>query len=401
LPYPIAQRAALGWAAVVIELLWSVLLLTNYAQTHEGRRVQANRYTQIHRLIRSEFDKDDRGGLSVGILEGGHLAWRRTYGWANEEGRLRTNDQTIYPIASLTKMVTGVMLLQLVERGKVHLADPVNVYVPEVKQIPNPFPWAPPITLVQLATMTSGLEANYESPAVSETDPWEKQVLEALPHLEFDYEPGTRREYSNVGYSILGLALGRAAGRPFTEYVQSEILKPLGMQDSFFSVTPKIESRIARGYFLGDPNSASSIVQNSERDFGLPAGGLLSTLGDLAKLMCFQLGSGPETVLAPETLESSFRGIVPSDGDLRYGDGVGFAAVRNADSRLTALGHGGLRRAGFVASYEFDRSTRTGVILLTNTSYGHANYKRLVRQILARLHPTSSGGTGTPPTEQH
>jgi Beta-lactamase len=145
--------------------------------------------------------------------------------------------------------------------------------------------------------------------------------------------------------------------------MQSEILKPLGMQDTFFSVTPKIESRIARGYFLGDPNSASSIVQNSERDFGLPAGGLLSTLRDLAKLMCFQLGSGPETVLTRKTLESSFTGIVPSDGDLRYGDGVGFAAVRNADSRLTALGHGGLRRAGFVASYEFDRSTRTGVLL--------------------------------------
>jgi CubicO group peptidase (beta-lactamase class C family) len=164
LPYPIAHRAVVGWVALVIQLLWSVLLLTSYAQTPEGRRVQASRYTQIDRLIRSEFDKDSRGGLSVGVLEGGRLAWRGNYGSANEEGRLRTNDQTIYPIASLTKMVTGFMLLQLVERGKVHLADPVNVHVPEVKQIPNPFPCAPPITLIQLATMTSGLEGELREP---------------------------------------------------------------------------------------------------------------------------------------------------------------------------------------------------------------------------------------------
>jgi hypothetical protein len=117
--------------------------------------------------------------------------------------------------------------------------------------------------------------------------------------------------------------------------------------------------------------------------------------------MLFQLGAGPNTVLSPQTLEDSFQTIVPSDGDLRYGDGVGFAAVRNADSHLTALGHGGLRRVGFVASYEFDRSTRTGVILLTNTSYGRANYKALVRRILALLHPESLGGTGLAPTEEH
>lgn len=204
-------------------------------------------------------------------------------------------------------MITGIMLLQLVERSKVHLADPVERHVPEVRKIPNPFPWAPSVTPIQLATMTSGLEANQppigQMAAVFQTDPWEKQVLEALPHLKYDYEPGTRREYSNVGYCILGLALSRAAGRPFTEYVQSEILTSLGMHDTSFSVTNEMRSRLAQGYFLGDPNSSPSVVQNSERDFKLPAGGLLSTLGDLAKLMRFQLGGGPETV--PASIEDT------------------------------------------------------------------------------------------------
>lgn len=72
---------------------------------------------------------------------------------ANEEAGIRATTETIYPIASLTKMITGIMLLQLVERGKVHLADPVEHYVPEVRKIRNSFPWTPSVTLMQLATM--------------------------------------------------------------------------------------------------------------------------------------------------------------------------------------------------------------------------------------------------------
>ncbi len=389
---------------VSLLLILSVPLVTNAVPPAQRPNDRAARYARIESLIRSEFAKDSRGGLTVGIFEKGRLSWTGVYGFANEKARVHTSAETIYPVASLTKMVTGIMLLQLVERDKVHLADPVERYVPEFRKIPNPFPWAPPVTLIQLATMTSGLEANqpdFHNASVVETDPWEKQVLDSMPYLKYDYEPGTKREYSNLGFSILGLALSRAAGRPFTEYVQNEILLPLGMQNSSFSVTGQMQNRLVQGYFLGDPNAAPSAVQNSEQDFLLPAGGLLSTLGDLAKLMHFQLGGGPETVLASKTLEASFSGLVPSDGDLRYGDGVGFAAVRNADSPLTALGHGGLRRSGFQASYEFDRSTQTGVILLTNTSHGRADYKPLARRILLLLHPSSSGGTGLSPSEEH
>jgi CubicO group peptidase (beta-lactamase class C family) len=88
--------------------------------------------------MRTEFGKDNRGGLTVGIFENGRLAWTNAYGFANEKAKIRATDDTIYPVASLTKMITGFVLLQLVERGKVHLADPVERYVPEFKKIPKP-----------------------------------------------------------------------------------------------------------------------------------------------------------------------------------------------------------------------------------------------------------------------
>jgi len=121
---------------------------------------------------------------------------------------------------------------------------------------------------------------------------------------------------------------------------------------------------------------------------------------DLAKLMRFQLGYGPKFVLSAESLKPAFSGIVASDADLLYGDGIGFTAVRNGDGYLVAVGHGGLRR-GYVASYEFDRSTKAGVIVLSTTSGGSADYKPLVRRVLSMLNPDSRGGTGEPLQEAH
>jgi hypothetical protein len=86
---------------------------------------------------------------------------------------------------------------------------------------------------------------------------------------------------------------------------------------------------------------------------------------------------------------------------LKYGDGAGFAPVTSSGSSLSALGHGGAFPDGFVTSYDFDLPSQAGVILLANTYGGRANYKLLMRKILAILNPASSGGTGLPALEEH
>jgi hypothetical protein len=92
--------------------------------------------------------------------------------------------------------------------------------------------------------------------------------------------------------------------------------------------------------------------------------------------------------------------VVVSDANLLYGDGIQFSAARNEDSSFVAVGHGGLR-VGFTSYLGMDRATGTGIILLTNTSAGNADYKPLCRRILSMLNPRSKGGTGQPPTESH
>ncbi len=105
----------------------------------------------------AEYGKEHIGGVTVGIVSGPELVWTRNYGLADmEDGKQPTTD-TVYRIGSITKQFTALMLLQLVEQGKVHLSDPVEKFFPEVNRIPGKYPGSPPITLIQLATHHSGL----------------------------------------------------------------------------------------------------------------------------------------------------------------------------------------------------------------------------------------------------
>lgn len=358
------------------------------------------RYLQIQTMMTRQFAEGSGTALSMGIVEHGCLAMVANLGRMAPNSSIHPTERSIYPVASVTKLFTGIMLLQLVERGKVHLTDPVQQYVPELSMVHSPYPWAPPITLIQLATMTSGIAGDdWGSSGFSDQFPsddkdsttWDQRLAKEIPKSTFHFEPGTRREYSNEGYEILGLALSRAAHQPFTEYITREILKPLGMMDTSFWIGPESVARLATTTHM-------PALPSWRKNPALPAGGLFSTVDDLAKLMRFEFGLGPETVLTHAKLLESFRLVVPSDGDLRYGDGIGYSAVRNEDSDLVALGHGG-QTWNYIASFEYDRAHQSGIILLTSD---HTNaYKPLVRKGLKILNAKSTGGTGMQPGEEH
>src|SRR5215470_14673801 len=192
---------------------------------------------QVDALAAAEFAKDNRGSVTVGIVSGPELVWTKSYGYADMEKKTPATKDTVYRIGSITKQFTGLMLLQLVEQGKVKLSDPVEKYFPEVRQVQGAFAGAPPITLVQLATMTSGMDrepadlATYLKGPVSD---WEKVLIAALPHTKYAFEPDTHYFYSNIGYATLGAAISRAAGTKYTTYVQDRIFKPLEMTHSAF-----------------------------------------------------------------------------------------------------------------------------------------------------------------------
>jgi CubicO group peptidase (beta-lactamase class C family) len=257
----------------------------------------------------------------------------------------------------------------------------VEKYFPEINKVQGRFPGAPPITLIQLATHTSGLDREPEDLETYLKGPvaeWEKVLISALPHTRYADEPGLRFSYSNIGYAVLGAALGRAAGQTYVDYVDQRIFKPLGMTSTFFEPNEQIRSRIARGYISEDGKIDTETAEREHqgRGYKVPNGAVYTTVEDLARFVAFQMGAEAPSVLKKESLEESFKSLVTTRADFRSGYGIGFEALRIGD--VVLYGHSG-GVAGYQAQAFFDRSSRTGVLILRNAIGGPFDTSSLLR----------------------
>jgi CubicO group peptidase (beta-lactamase class C family)/cyclophilin family peptidyl-prolyl cis-trans isomerase len=310
------------------------------------------------------------GGVTAAVVVGDSVVWARGFGWADAEARIPADARTIYRIGSIAKSVTAVLLMRLVEDGVVALDDPVARYLPEVEGFADGRPGFPPVTFRQLASHTAGLirEPELEDAAVGPIEAWEHQVLASIPATRFQSRPGTGYAYSNIGFGVLGLALSRAAGRPFTELVYRHIVLPLGMESTTFVVTPALAPRLARGYGgSGDaaPDTLTPAREHRGRGYKVPNGGIYSTVHDLARFMVALGDAGEPAILSAASRAELLRVQTPDGERTRYG--LGFSIQDAGVGRF--VGHGG-SVAGYHAHLLVHPESRIGVILLRNHTRG-------------------------------
>ncbi len=329
------------------------------------------RFEKIAALASAEYDQDRVGSLTVGVLDKTRVVWSKSYGLADPETNRVATAETVYRIGSITKQFTGLMLLQLVEQGKVRMSDPLTKYLPESSRIPALYPGMPSPTLVQVATMMGGFArepSSLEKFIKGPVSGWEQTLLAAIPFATYAHEPGTKVLYSNIGYGMLGLALSRAAGQPYTEYVRDHILKPLGMEHTGFKLTERLRPFAARGFIIRDGTASSTQADQEEmagRGYKVPNGGLYSTLGDLARFVAFEMGQGPSGVLKKETIDAYYGRTFSIDAASSSGYGLGLQAEFSGD--LIILGHTG-STAGFAAAAKCHRHSGTGVVAFRTRS---------------------------------
>jgi CubicO group peptidase (beta-lactamase class C family) len=322
--------------------------------------------SSIDSLARGALAIENVGGLTIGIVNDTGLVWTHSYGMADARSKKPATAATVYRIGSITKQFTALMLLQLVRAGTVRLSDPVDRYLPVIDSVGGRPQHAPPITLVELATMRSGLAQEPESldtylhGAVSE---WERVLAAALRHTTVEADPGSRWGYSNIGYAALGAALAAAAGRPYIAYVRDEILRPLGMTHTTFELDAAARASLAEGYSFehGPVDTATPAREHMGRGYKVPNGGLYSTVGDLARFLVFEMGGGPDRVLPAADLAHNFANLAFATPDLAQGYGLGYHVQRRGS--LVAFGHPG-SVAGYLATAYFDPGTHTGVVVL-------------------------------------
>ena len=330
--------------------------------------------------VRTAVEMDGRGGAALGIFVGGEAVLAEGFGLADMESGEAATAEHLFRIGSITKPVTAMAMLALIEDGRARRGDPVSRFVPELARVENEFDWAPGPTIFQLATMTGGLArepANLPTYLVGAPSEWLSVVFRALEETRFEYEPGTRYQYSNIGYAVLGGSVERAAEQPFMEFVSERVLGPLGMADTIFFPLEDggdgMAARIAAGYQVEDDGSVDAETPAREhrgRGYKVPNGALYSTVADLGVFLRFLVG-----------VESAgFDGVIPSEarqdnltrafatGDLSSGYGFGFMTRRLLDAGgegFTAYGHGG-SVAGYRAAAWIEPETDAAVVVLRN-----------------------------------
>jgi CubicO group peptidase (beta-lactamase class C family) len=381
------RLAAIGKATVLCTACCAFPVDRAFCQV--SRVSAVSRIEVADSLVSAEFARDSTGSLTVGVIAGSQLAWTRSVGFANMQTHRPASRRTVYRIGSITKPFTAVMLMQLVASGRLQLSERVERYLPEVKQIAAKPRGASPFTFLQLATMTAGLAREPDDAAPFWTGPvsaWEKTLLAALPHTRYVSYPGTEYSYSNIGYAILGAALGRVAHEPYTEWQRSHVFKPLGMTRTRFEPDSTIETDLAVGYQINDDGTLDDATAAKEardgRGYKVPNGAIFTTVDDFARFVALELSQGPDSVLDRSILDEAFGGLVATDASMQTGYGLGFMAMTR--DGYSYLGHSG-SVAGYRAAMYFDRGMKLGVIVFRNVVGGKQDPDRLAVDILSLL----------------
>ena len=318
------------------------------------------------------------GSVSTAVVDKGRLIWAGAYGYASPDKDIPADTGTIYRICSITKMFTVTLLMQLVEEGKVKLYDPVETFVPEVRSLAG-YSKGMRFTLQQLASHTSGLEREPEGMPdvnVGPVDQWEEKLLALIPHTSFHGNPGQQFFYSNVGFALLGLALERAAGKPYVQLVEERIFTPLNMHNTFFAVPADKRDRLATGIDDrgGTINTQTPLQQVDGMGYRVPNGGIWSTPVDLAKFeIAFMSGSLIKVASIRKMLE------VPA-GSRNYGMGI----MIMRDNLPMMIGHDG-SDPGYTSQLSIEPGSGSAVIILRNCRPGNTDLISATRDALGRL----------------
>jgi len=292
--------------------------------------------------------------VSACVFRDGEVVWESVLGVADAATSRAATADDAYRIGSITKTFTTVLVMQLVDAGRIELDAPLRTYLPEA-------PVGPTIRMA-LSHLT-GLQR--EPPGEiweSMEPPSREELIAGLEDAELVLRPAEQWHYSNLVFALLGEIVMRVGGAPYEELLQRRVLDPLELtRTSLRPDEPK-----ARPYYV-DPYSDTVHDEPDPEvtDTTAAAGWLWSTPADLARWGTF-LADGDDAVLPKATLDLMSRVRVMADErNWSVGWGLGLELFRRGERVF--VGHGGAM-PGFLAGLVVDRCERTGAAVLMNTS---------------------------------
>ncbi|MEO6390658.1 MAG: serine hydrolase domain-containing protein [Pyrinomonadaceae bacterium] len=320
----------------------------------------AARAQSIDEFVNQQMAQRHIPGLAVAVIRDGKVVVAKGFGKANVELDVPATENTVFQLASVTKQFTATAILLLVQDGKLALDDKVSARVPNL-----PAAWAN-VTIRQLLTHTSGVKNYTETKDFgkrSRYDFTQDEMLKLVADAPLDFPSGSKFNYSNTGYFLLGLVIEKASGKLYGEFVQQRIFQPLGMTATRFNDIHAIVKNRAAGYSWD-----GKVLQNA--DFASPtqpfsAGGLISTITDMIK---WDAALNSDKILPKAVLESMWTATKLTDGsETGYGFGWGVQ---------TKKGHRVISHSGGIDGFSTDIQRlvddQVTVIVLANSDTAQA-----------------------------
>ena len=356
-----------------------------------------NSLTKIEEVVQSRIDSKATPGIVAALFYEGEVLWFRGAG-SHEVGGPAPEDSTAFRIASCTTRFTAAATLLLSDRGLLSLDDPITKYMPSYQHA-GPLAHSAPPTLRMLLTMSAGFGTD---------DPWaDREESISASELERHVSngvylisaPGTRYEYSNLGYALVGRVIEIVSGQSFPQFVTDQIFAPLALNDSSFSVAASQSPNVAIGYrrrgeewlaqdFSG-PGSFSSIggAFSSARDLARWANWLAQSLNPDSP------ESGPLSLATRREMQqlhipmpfSNDAATTPETRGRLFG--YGFALHVDIDENYGKfVSHSG-GYPGYSAHMRWHENSRVGVVVLENARYSGAwaTATRILESVVSEL----------------
>lgn len=346
----------------VVALVTAAIVFTQTAAAQE-----LNPYTSIDEFVRTKMRRLNIPGAALAIVRGEQIVHIAGYGVANDAGNAVTPD-TPFLLASLSKSITALAVMQLVEQGKIELDAPIQQYLPW-------FLSDTPITVRQLLNQTSGLgelqgyERNLEPDAADALE----QSIRRLAAGALKHQPGTTYEYSNSNYDVLGLLVEQVSGQSYGEYLQANIFEPLAATNIYTRLSDARSRGMSSAFypFFGKQVNFDQFMPYSRAT--QPSAGVIGSAKDMAHYMIAHLNEGRfenKQILSPAGIRILHTSAVTTSSNAQYA--MGWAIWEFTDAKLPAAGvppkavsHGGewfgfLNLMLLIPEYDF------GLVLLMN-----------------------------------
>ena len=366
-----------------------------FARPDSAKPVTGNAtFDAIDSYIEGQMRRLNIPGVSLAIVEGDRIVHLRGFGHARPGGETPT-PQTPFFIGSLTKSITALAVMQLVEAGKVELDAPVQRYLPWFR-VADPLASAQ-MTVRHLLNQSSSLPTSLGLANLADLDSGidatERQVR-ALSTLKLTRPVGSKFEYTNTNYNVLGLIVETASGEAYADYIQQHIFEPLDMCHSYTSKSIAQQNGLAMGhrYWFGHPFPTPDL---SIPPGSLPSGQLISSAEDMAHYLIANLNGGryaDRQILSEAGIAELQRGAteIKEMGFLLGYYGMGWISQESGESRIVS--HSGIV-PDYGAFMALVPGQKKGIVLLFNAN--HAMMKMTfdefgmgAAQRLAGVHPS-------------